>query len=59
MTQKSKNYKFVAGLGAILSLGIAVFYYFYAQDAEMWEKWLPVGLFLLVAIIAFIRYRKL
>lgn len=57
--KKSKNYKFVAGLGAILSLGIAIFYYFYAKEAEMWEKWLPIGLFLLVAIIAFLRYRKL
>jgi len=59
MAIKTKNRKFVALVATILSLGMAIFYYFYAAEAESWEKWLPVGLFTLVAIVAFMRYRSL
>jgi len=57
--KKSKNYKLVAGAGAVLALGMSIFYFFYAHEGEMWERYLPSALFLLVAIVAFIRYRKL
>lgn len=59
MALKSKNRKFIAGIATVLSLGIAIFYYFYTEDGQFWEKWLPVGLFFLIAVFAFIRYRSL
>lgn len=59
MSQKPKNYKLVAGVGAVLALILSVFYFFYAKEGEMWERYLPSALFLLVAIFAFARYRKL
>jgi hypothetical protein len=59
MAIQTKNRKMVALVASILALGMAVFYYFYAQDATSWEKWVPVGLFGLVAVVAFVRYRSL